>query len=88
MKRPATTEKFLSAIYERVRVETPIPYIYVGNSRTGEGNDTRCAACGLLLITRKGLGIQDSLLVDGHCPSCRRPVYGCFVGRETGIRLP
>jgi pyruvate formate lyase activating enzyme len=75
---PATTERFLTTVYERVRTETIIPYLYLGNSRAEEGNDTRCAACGLLLISRKGFGIQDNLIDAGYCPSCRRPVYGLF----------
>ncbi len=82
MKLRATTESFIAAIYDRVRTETLIPYTYVGNSALTDGNDTRCAACELLLITRKGFGIQDDLLVDGHCPSCRRPVYGLFSGQH------
>ncbi|HOW51029.1 MAG TPA: AmmeMemoRadiSam system radical SAM enzyme [bacterium] len=80
MKRPPTAESFLFGIYERVRAETILPYVYLGNSNSTEGNDTRCAACGLLLISRKRFSILDEVIDAGHCPSCRRPVYGLFSG--------
>lgn len=75
---PATSERFLLALCDRVRAEVLIPYVYAGNIRSSDGDHTRCAACDLLLITRRGFSVIDNLIRDDRCPSCHRPVYGLF----------
>jgi pyruvate formate lyase activating enzyme len=54
-------------------------YVYAGNlPRTvGDLENTRCAACGGLLIQRYGYRILDYRLTpEGRCPSCDAPVPG------------
>jgi len=54
-------------------------YIYAGNlpGRVGDLENTRCAACGDVLIARYGYHIQDYRLTpDGRCPSCAAKVPG------------
>lgn len=54
-------------------------YVYAGNlpGEVGELEDTRCQACGALLIERYGYLIkQYRLTPDGACPDCRKQVPG------------
>jgi pyruvate formate lyase activating enzyme len=78
-------------------------YVYAGNlpGSVGDLEDTRCAACGELLIARYGYHIRDYRLTrDGRCPSCRAVVPGRwsthfggqvadrpFIPRRRGIEL-
>jgi pyruvate formate lyase activating enzyme len=54
-------------------------YIYAGNlpGQVGDLEDTRCAVCGDLLITRYGYHIRSYRLTpDGRCPTCTAPLPG------------
>ena len=54
-------------------------YVYAGNQpgRVGDLEDTRCAACGALLIARYGYHIRAyHVTKDGACPSCKAAVPG------------
>ena len=54
-------------------------YVYAGNlpGQVGDLEDTRCAACGTLLISRYGYHIRSyHLTADGRCPSCAAVVPG------------
>jgi len=53
-------------------------YIYVGNV-PGESEDTACAACGTVLIRRRGFGVAASVLLGSRCPSCGAELPGRFV---------
>jgi pyruvate formate lyase activating enzyme len=49
-------------------------YVYLGN--VGEGNNTYCYECGLLLIERFGFSIKTYQIKAGHCPDCGSPIHG------------
>jgi pyruvate formate lyase activating enzyme len=54
-------------------------FVYAGNlpGQVGDLEDTRCAACGTLLISRYGYHIRSyQLTADGRCPSCAAAVPG------------
>jgi len=54
-------------------------YVYAGNlpGQVGDLEDTRCAACGDLLVARTGYHIREyRLTADGRCPSCAAAVPG------------
>ena len=54
-------------------------YVYAGNlpGQVGDLEDTRCAACGELLIARYGYHVRSYRLTpDGRCPSCAAAVPG------------
>jgi len=54
-------------------------YVYAGNlpGQVGDLEDTRCAACGTLVISRYGYHIRSyHLTADGRCPSCAAVVPG------------
>jgi pyruvate formate lyase activating enzyme len=54
-------------------------YVYAGNlpGRVGELEDTKCPACGDLLVARDGYQIRRYRVTrDGECPSCRAKIAG------------
>jgi pyruvate formate lyase activating enzyme len=54
-------------------------YVYAGNlpGRVGDLEDTRCATCGAVLVSRYGYHIRDYRLTsDGRCPACAAAVPG------------
>jgi pyruvate formate lyase activating enzyme len=59
--------------------ESGLRYIYPGNlpGQVGDGEDTRCTACGERLIARYGYHIRGyRITADGTCPACAAPVPG------------
>jgi len=56
-------------------------YVYSGNldGQTGDFENTRCHACGELLIERRGYQIiRNCLTADGGCPACGIPIPGVW----------
>ena len=54
-------------------------YVYAGNlpGSVGDLEDTRCASCQALLVSRYGYHIRDyRLSPDGRCPSCAAAIPG------------
>jgi pyruvate formate lyase activating enzyme len=54
-------------------------HVYAGNlpGRVGDLENTRCAACGEVVVSRYGYSIREyRLTADGCCPSCAAPVPG------------
>ncbi len=51
-------------------------YVYIGNARIGEGQDTYCPDCGKLLVTRSGYH-TDLVGIDkeGKCTNCGKKVF-------------
>ena len=63
-------------------------HVYAGNlpGQVGDLEDTRCAACGELLIARYGYYIRDyRISADGRCPRCRATGPGPL---EPALRRP
>lgn len=63
---------------ERIGREAGLQHVYVGNVPHEQGEDTRCAGCGALLLHRQGLRLIENRLQDSACPSCRRSVAGVW----------
>jgi pyruvate formate lyase activating enzyme len=62
-------------------------YVYAGNlpGSVGDLEDTRCASCHGLLVSRYGYHIREyHLTADGRCPSCATPVPGRWSPRFDG----
>ena len=55
-----------------------LDYVYIGNVRSKEGENTYCPGCKGLLIGRKGYLILQNRLKDGRCPDCGREIYGVW----------
>jgi pyruvate formate lyase activating enzyme len=61
-------------------------YVYVGNAPELRLEDTRCPACGALLVERRGYRSRSFLGPVGSCPGCGRPAEGLWgdVGHQGG----
>jgi pyruvate formate lyase activating enzyme len=59
-----------------------LKHVYTGNIRDVDGQSTRCAGCGTVVVRRDGYDILDYRLDDaGACPACGRVLAGRFAGR-------
>jgi pyruvate formate lyase activating enzyme len=58
--------------------ETGIRYVYVGNMHSEEGENTRCANCGAMLVERSGYTVRQNRIDHGACPDCRTPIPGTW----------
>ena len=79
MTDPAnTTAEMLLSATDRGRANG-LRYVYAGNlpGQVGDLEDTRCAACGDLLVARYGYHIREyHVTSDGRCPRCHTAVPG------------
>lgn len=55
-----------------------LPYVYVGNLRTADGENTPCPRCRQTLITRSGFAVLRQDLKNGNCPHCGQALAGIF----------
>lgn len=53
-------------------------FVYIGNVRCRDGQNTYCPACKKLLIERIGYTIMQNRLKDGCCPDCGKEIYGVW----------
>jgi pyruvate formate lyase activating enzyme len=52
-----------------------LKYVYLGNVRTGEGQDTYCKSCGKVVIERSGYHTKNKgLSPRGHCLFCKEQI--------------
>jgi pyruvate formate lyase activating enzyme len=74
---PVTPEQTLQKLYE-IAAEK-LDYVYIGNTRTGTGQDTKCPDCGTIVTKRSGYSVQ-KLNLDGKgaCLKCGRVIYRNF----------
>jgi pyruvate formate lyase activating enzyme len=73
MNEPPTPEKKLLDLFEMARKK--LHHVYVGNLRTGEGQNTYCPNCSTLVISRIGYTTEISGLDrEGCCLNCRTDV--------------
>jgi pyruvate formate lyase activating enzyme len=71
---PTPPETLLRA---RELAKKKLQYVYIGNVRLPQGNDTVCPKCGALLVKRDGFGVVVDELRGSRCGSCQY---------ETGFR--
>ena len=74
---PATSLKTLEAA-RQIGISEGLYYVYVGNLRSKEGENTYCPGCKSLLIERSGYTILQNKLKDGCCPDCGKAIYGVW----------
>lgn len=62
-----------------------LKYIYAGNIKLADLEDTKCPACGKLLIKRQGYNILENNVIkmgaedgEGRCKYCEYTIYGVF----------
>ena len=73
--RPPTPIQTLENAME-IGQSVGLNYIYVGNVRGGNGENTRCPDCGKTLINRSGYTIIKNHIQNGKCPDCHYIIAG------------
>ncbi len=69
LNKPATDVSKLLNLYEIARQR--LKYVFVGNVRTGEGQDTVCPGCGKTVISRMGYFTEvTGIDGNGRCTGC------------------
>ena len=63
---PSTSKNQLDTLYE-IAKKQGLKYIYEGNVRSDEHNNTYCPACGNLLIERSYFSVTKNNIKEGHC---------------------
>ncbi len=74
---PPTSLKTLEMARE-LAISEGLDYVYIGNVRSKEGENTYCPGCKNLLIKRKGYIILQNRLKEGCCPDCSQEIYGVW----------
>lgn len=75
---PATPQETLDTLFE-IAVEN-LDHVYMGNSRTANGQDTRCPGCRKIVTERSVYHTRLlNLDQDGKCVNCGTTVYGDFI---------
>lgn len=71
----ATPAETLERAYE-IAKQAGLHYIYIGNLRTRNRENTYCPKCGHLLIEREGYYITKNRVKEGSCPDCNAKIAG------------
>lgn len=74
MDRPPTPLATLERAHQ-IGLGVGLRYVYEGNT-DDEGEDTRCHACGTMLIRRRALHLLTNRIRAGRCPVCGEPIPG------------
>lgn len=62
----------------QIAMEEGLYYVYIGNIRSKDGENTYCPGCKKMLIQRQGFVIVLNNLKDGSCPDCGKKIYGVW----------
>jgi pyruvate formate lyase activating enzyme len=74
---PATPAETLDRA-KQIAESEGLYHVYVGNIMRPDGSNTRCHACGHLLVARNRYMIHENQIDSGRCPECRTEVYGIW----------
>jgi pyruvate formate lyase activating enzyme len=73
---PTTPHNTLMKLYNIARKH--LQYVYLGNTMSEAGQDTRCHKCDTLITRRSGYYVQHMNIKDGNCESCGTKIYKYF----------
>lgn len=75
MDVPATPLETLVAARE-IAQEEGLKYVYLGNVREMEGENTYCPSCHELLVRRRSFNVLQNHIKNGKCPHCGTAING------------
>jgi pyruvate formate lyase activating enzyme len=82
---PATSNDSLRKLYEIASKH--LSYVYLGNTVSDEGQNTRCPKCGATVAKRSGYTIKlQNLDQKGKCSSCGTRVFRHFTSFSSSIQ--
>ncbi len=74
---PPTPQSTLDRLYDAA--STNLKYVYLGNTTSMKGQNTKCISCGTVVTKRSGYFIQNTGLDEkGRCLECGNRVYENF----------
>ena len=62
----------------QIEMEEGLYYVYIGNIRSRQGENTYCPGCKKMLIERQGFVVMTNVLKEGCCPDCGKKIYGVW----------
>jgi pyruvate formate lyase activating enzyme len=62
----------------QIGLDSGLHYVYLGNLPGHEGENTRCPACGEMVIGRTGYQIRAAALSNGQCRKCGQSIAGVW----------
>jgi pyruvate formate lyase activating enzyme len=62
----------------QIALEEGLYFVYIGNIRSPEGENTYCPGCHKLLIERQSYVVLQNVLKAGCCPGCGKKIYGVW----------
>ncbi len=65
-------------IARQIAMEEGLYYVYIGNIRSRQGENTYCPSCHKMLIERQEYVVMTNNLKDGCCPDCGKKIYGVW----------
>ncbi len=71
---PTPVETIIKA--REIGTRAGLRYVYVGNVRNENGENTFCYACNSLLIARRGFIVEKNVIQNSRCPQCRAVIDG------------
>ena len=74
---PYTPEETLFKAYKAAK-QLGLHYVYVGNIRGGDKENTYCPTCKKLLVQRLGYYIEKVNINGGKCMFCKEKIPGVF----------
>ncbi|MFO7888958.1 MAG: AmmeMemoRadiSam system radical SAM enzyme [bacterium] len=77
LDKPPTSVKSIWRAME-IGYEAGLHFVYAGNVRGDEGENTFCYSCGTRVIQRVGFQVSDNIVKQGKCPKCGAVIEGVW----------
>ncbi len=77
LDREATSAASLR-MARQIGLDAGLRFVYQGNVRSGDGENTLCPSCHTELIFRTGFTLHSNRLKDGRCPECGEGIEGVW----------
>ena len=84
LDRPPTPVETLRRA-RRIGLDAGLRYVYEGNVPGEGGENTKCYACGALLIERYGHAVRGNHIRAGRCPACGATIDGVGLEGSRGM---
>jgi len=62
----------------QIALEEGLSYVYIGNIRSEQGQNSYCPKCKKLLVERVGYTILQNNVQNDCCPACKMQIYGVW----------